>query len=192
MNSALDFTVENMEHIDALIDDYILDILTEKERQAAEMHIRNCSRCRQKIVKERKRTRKLVNELCLVSTPPAGRIEALLPSIMMRTGLENSLPVRGWPQLRAVFTTLALALFVLAGVLGTMNNQDGWFMHTYTPTRNMGTSQPTALTTATGSHTPVLPSLTAVVQRGEWGTPEPVISVPQPRPEITAIPRATR
>lgn len=181
-----------MEHIDGLIDDFVLDLLPESKRQLVDSHIRNCSRCHTMVVAERRRTKELVEDLRLVSSAPAGRIKALYPLVAARARRNDLSSTRGWPQLRAAMTTLALALFILLGVLGTMNRQDGWLLYTYTPTKNTGTSLPTALTTATGSHTPSLPSMTAEIGPVVWGTPEPVVFVPQPSPIITAIPQATR
>ncbi len=188
-------------HVDSMVDDYVLDLLQASERQRLEHHARDCARCRALLAAESDRTRRVAAEWRSLSAPMPDRLEALWPRVAVAAGLEGARASAGsWSQWRAAFATFAVALALLAGIVGTVRRFDGWIMGTLTPT---AAATHTSFT-PTVSATPTIPepgetpggfsageiAVHSAVPHGNvqvttWGTPEPdwVPNLPpQPRP----------
>jgi len=178
-------------HVDSLIDDYVLGLLPAGERRAVEQHAAHCPRCAKLLAQERRQEARLAAAIRGATTAPAGRMEALWPNVAAAV-----LPrprFNWWPRWRTALATLATALVILVGAMGTINRFDGWMMATYTPTTASGSASPTASSTPT-----VLLTQDSVACRpappAVCRTPEPLATSysPQPQPNPSAPPLAGR
>ena len=173
-----------MKHVDRLIDDYILGLASSEERQTVETHLASCHRCRRLLAAERARTTAIIQTLRRATTAPTGRLDSLWPQVAFEAGVvEPRRRAPNWTVIRAVATAVAVVVFVLVGVQRTMHRFDGWFLSTFTPTANAGTSEVTPSSTPTASLTPGKRATEAVAL---WATPEVSGLSPEPQP----IPRA--
>jgi hypothetical protein len=176
-------------HIDRLVDDYVLDLLSMAERRVVARHAARCPRCMELLSGERRRLRLWAATFRSATAAPAGRLEALWPAVA--AAVAQSPRSTWWVRRRAAFATLAVAFLVLAGFVRTAEHIDGWLLNTYTPTA-VRSASPTASTTPTRS-TPLhaanpLTMDTVAYHSAGWGTPEPVLVrlEPQPKPNPPA------
>ncbi len=175
-------------HIDASIDDYVLDLLPSQERRALEQHAAGCTRCMKLLVDERTREAQLRAAFRRSAAAPAGRLEAMWPGVAAAVSDQMSLPwswprLTWWSQWRTVLATAAVALAVLVGLVGGVQRLDNWFLGTNTPTVAVRTAVPTASMTPTLSQTPDLlaanegnqapVSYVRPAAMPLWSTPEP-------------------
>jgi hypothetical protein len=196
-------------HIDALVDDYTLELLPVEVRRSVERHVAGCERCRELLVAEGQRTAELVVALDRVLAPRAGRLQAMWPAVAAaaRVGPSHaaSRPAAGWwLRWRVAFAAFAIGVFLLGGLLSSQLGLPRWLMETNTPTATAQTASPTASTTPTWSRPSYTVESVAFVgssegpsagREFEWeatatATPEPVTSnelpVPQPNPSAPA------
>lgn len=192
-----------MPHIDSLIDDYVLDLLSAKEQRAVEQHAAACPHCLMLLVEERARTAQLTASLRDASSAPTGRLDAMWPGMAAAVGLHERRPVtqppvNWWYRWRTTLATFAVALMILASLLGTVRRFDNWLMGTYTPTMASQTASPTASHTPTWTQAADKDSVAyagSIVGRPPLrGTPEasPVSNSPQPQPNPSAPAAAGR
>jgi anti-sigma factor RsiW len=171
-----------MQHIEALIDDYVLDLLSGPDREALRRHAAACSPCGERLAAEEARVRALVDALRRASAAEPERLAALYPGAR-RPAARPFRPAR-W---RMVATVTLLGLAVLGGVLNSMRHTGGWWLATYTPTASLVTASPTAHRTPTLGAMTVRPAWTQLaLQPVCLGTPAPVEPVPEPRPNSAA------
>ncbi len=178
-------------HIDALLDDYCLGLLPPGRRRLVEQHVATCPRCTELLARERESHARTRDAFRSAASAPAGRLEALWPSVAAAAGVAGwRRPRVAWfPQWRTWLVTAAVALLVLTGTVGTVRRFDGWLLATFTPS-------PTASLTPTiahaAPHTPQRLETSSVAYRPVgWGTPEPTLpaiidAVPEPRPNPLA------
>ena len=186
-----------MPHIDSLIDDYVLNLLPAKERRAVEQHAAACPHCLMLLVDERARTAQLAASLRKSNSAPTGRLDALWPGVAAAVGLHERrsvtrAQVHWWFRWRTTLATIAVALVILASLLGTARRFDNWLMGTYTPTMASQTALPTASHTPTWTRVADQDSVAyagAIVGRPPLrGTPEATWAgySPQPQPNPSA------
>lgn len=173
-------------HIDALVDDYVLDLLPAEERRRVELHAALCPRCRQLLAAERTRTARVESALRSSAAPLAGRLEALWPEVRTAVVRRERWPVwvqQGWwLQWQAAFATFALLLVLAAVLMGTAVQLDGWLVGTYTPPVVSETASPTASMTPTWAQ-PAFPGGAQSANPARQGTPAPVLVSYSPQPQ---------
>ena len=182
-----------MAHIESMIDDYLLNLLTAKERSFVEQHAAACPRCRNLLAEERRRTTGLIASLHETFAPPAGRLELLWPGVAAAAGLVGSEPRPqrrpAWRlQWRPAVAAMALALAILVGLLGTGRRFDSWLIRTDTPATASQTASPTASLTPTWTRPSISQGSIALVHLDRTnydatGTPEPLPSADAPEPQ---------
>ena len=193
-----------MSHVDSLIDDYVLDLVSAEERRAVDQHTADCACCMKLLAQERARTGRLISDLRDASSPPAGRLEALWPSVAVAAGIalrqRKARPrASWWVQWRAAFATFAVAFLLLAGLFGVFERFDGWWMGTFTPTATSQSASPTASLTPTWAQSSHSQDSVALLGGGialttvtptVYGTPSPMLGEysPQPQPNPSAPP----
>jgi anti-sigma factor RsiW len=176
-----------MAHVDPLITDYVLDLLSAEERRAVEQHAAECPNCMRLLLSARKREARLTREFRATMAPPPGRIEALWPQLAL--ALDGAAgPRSGWlpsswrDQWRLALAVLALVLIGLAGTFGGRHAFDGWLLSTYTPTL---AATPTISLTPAFSDTPADWTVTASENFGTivaTRAPAPAVGSPAPAP----------
>lgn len=183
-----------MEHIDQLVTDYVLSLLSDYERRAVERHAAGCPRCMELLVAARRREAHLAGVFRRTMAPPAGRLPALWPQIAL--ALEspagrpaNRLAIDWRHQWRIALGSLGVALVILLGSLGTGPGLDGWLLSTYTPTR---AATPTASLTPALSHPSVV--WTAAASGGLESltvTPAPAVELAPESPAPVPLPSSS-
>lgn len=175
-------------HIDALLDDYVLDLLAAEERRQLTQHTARCPRCMGLLLSERRRTQ-IAGALRGATVAPPGRLGALWPSVA--AAVFGRAHTNWQAQWRAAFAAFAAALLFLAGAAGGLGRLDGLLLGTHTPTV-ASTASPTVSTTPTPSRPSGYPGYSTVdivaFQPTAWGTAEPALAdpAPQPRPNPAA------
>lgn len=174
-----------MTHVDSLVTDYVLDLLSGDERRAVECHVADCPGCMDLLASALRREARLSSMFRKSMAPASGRLEALWPQVAL--ALEGHPSQRagwfasGWPDgWRVALAVLGVALVVLAGAFATARGLDGWFPSTYTPTL---AATPTASLTPALSHTPNLWMVTVTGdEQAVAATLAPVACSPSPAP----------
>jgi hypothetical protein len=174
-----------MAHVDALVTDYVLDLLPDDERRAVERHAAGCPGCMELLVAARRREAQLASAFRRTMAPPAGRMEALWPQVSLALEGASHRPA-GWlsaswtDQWRMALAALGVALVILIGAFGTTHGIDSWLLNTYTPTL---AATPTASLTPALSHTPISWTETSAgMPRALSPTPAPVPEASSPSP----------
>jgi hypothetical protein len=168
-----------MAHVDSLVTDYVLDLLSDDQRRAVERHAASCPSCMELLAAARSREARLASAFRRTMAPPAGRLEALWPRVSLALeGVANRpagwIPVALTSQWRMALAALGVALVILIGAVGTTRGLDSWLLSTYTPTL---AATPTASLTPALSHTPISWTETSA------GMPRTVSATPAPVPE---------
>jgi anti-sigma-K factor RskA len=175
-----------MTHVDSLVTDYVLGLLSRDERRAVERHVADCPECMDLLAAALRREARLSSMFRKSMVPASGRLEVLWPQVALaleghrshRAGWFASGWRDGW---RMALAVLGVALVVLAGAFGTVRGLDGWLLSTHTPT--LAAATPTASLTPALSHTPNLWMMTVTGdERAVAATPAPVACSPSPAP----------
>jgi anti-sigma factor RsiW len=173
-------------HVDDLLSDYVLGLLTDVESQRISEHAASCERCRRLILQERDLLQLVRTTLAAASRPSANQLDRLMPATP-----PGPLPTRLELVGRRSLTLAALTLIILfAGVIMPRWQGAGRppaYAPTALKTAMIATYTPTLTATLTGA--PQLsPSALAQLQTAapeetapEIDTPTPVIT-PNPVP----------
>ncbi len=200
-------------HIDALVDDYTLELLPAEARRSVERHVAGCERCRELLVAERRRTAELAVALGQALAPPADRLRVMWPAVEAAARGERSRPAlppasSWWLRWRVAFAAFAIGFILLSTLLSSHWGLQRWLTETHTPTATAQTASPTASLTPTWSRPSFTVESVALVggagdqSAGRWtdsdvtastATPEPLtgreLPVPQPNPSAPAAAR---
>ncbi len=183
-----------MPHIESMIDDYVLNLLSPGERSRVERHVASCPKCFGTLNTERKRISGLVATLKETSSPPAQRLERLWPAVASAAGLRKNLviaPQRVRRQIhwRQAATGLALVVLIFMGLLGMAEQFDGWIFHIDAPATASHTVSPTVTLTPTWTRASSSPDSFALVHQdmtndrpAPTGTPETLAELHAPEP----------
>jgi hypothetical protein len=184
-----------MSHIDSMIDDYVLNLLSPGERVRVEHHIATCPQCLGALKAERRRTSRLITTLKETSLPPAGKLEHLWPAVAsaVELGTNRMITPRSakrplhWRQVAA---GLALTVLFTVGVLGMAQRFDSWIFIIDVPATASHTASPTATQTPTFTRPSGYPDSVALVHQGTGvdvepsatGTPQSLTELDAPEP----------
>lgn len=134
---------KEISHVDSLLSDYVLGLLTDVDSQHVSEHAASCERCRRLILQERDLLRLVRTSISAASRPSANQLDRLMPS------MSPAPPPARLDLLGRRSLTLAVLMFVVLFV--------GVIMPLWQGSGRAPAYAPTALKTAmVATHTPTL------------------------------------
>jgi anti-sigma factor RsiW len=106
-------------HVNHLLPDYVLNLLSRIERQAVEQHTAVCVRCQKALQAEREMSQLVRLTLQTATQPANGRLSHLMPAIPTQKR-HWPLMMMGWQRQLAV---VAMLVMILAGSFGMWNGR---------------------------------------------------------------------
>lgn len=148
-----------MEHIQALIPDYVLGLLDPQTRRAVEAHTLTCAVCSRALARERQLARVIGDTIHDLTRPEPARLRALRPALPMHR------EPRGRVLLAGLTPVVAVVVMLVAGLM-SYSGQPLPFATPLLPGGAVVTNTPTS--TATQTHTPT--ATLAALPPGDTGS----------------------
>lgn len=139
----------NIAHVQQLIPDYVLGLLSADDSQRVEQHARQCPLCREAIQRERLVEFRVRGAVQLAARPPAGRLKALRPAFPRPATRGRSSLYRQFAPAMALVMLLVVVLLAQVGGYGLPT--PGFARTDKAPTTLAATASATATQTPTAT-----------------------------------------